>query len=150
MQRLVLVASVFVFAVLLIKPDSQACGNKILVGGHGVRYRLMRAKNAASVLVFNNSSLGADSRIKDSKLYSALKTAGYNFSIATDLNQFEASLTSNKYDLVIADESDLADLRRAVQAAPSNPRLIPILTAKKPSEDDYIRYIDQAFASKHK
>jgi hypothetical protein len=109
----------------------------------------MRAKNTASVLLFNNSSLRADSRIKDPKLYSALKTAGHSFSVATDLNQFEATLKSSKYDLVIADESDVAGLRDAVRSAPSKPLLIPILAAKKPSEADYIKYIDRAIASKH-
>jgi DNA-binding response OmpR family regulator len=110
----------------------------------------MRAKAAASVLLFNNSSLRSDARINDPKLYSALKTAGHAFTVATDLKQFEASLASNKYDLVIADESDMAGLTQAVQAAPSKPLVLPILTGKKPTEGDYIKYIDHAIAAMHK
>jgi DNA-binding response OmpR family regulator len=110
----------------------------------------MRAKTAASVLLFNNSNLRSDSRINDPKLYSALKTAGHSFTVATDLKQFEASLASTMYDLVIVDESDMAGLTQAVQAAPSKPLVLPILTGKKASEGDYIKYIDQAIAAKHK
>jgi hypothetical protein len=149
MRRFMLIIALFGLTTTL-RTDLQACGNKILVGGRGVRYRLMRAKHAASVLLFNNSSLKADSRIKDPKLYSALKAAGHTFSVATDLNQFEESLTSGRYDLVIADESDVTGLQEAVQASPSKPLLIPILAAKKTSEDDYIKYIDRAIAAKHK
>jgi hypothetical protein len=150
MRRLLLIAFLSALAVEIGKTDIQACGNKILAGGRGVRYRLMRSKTAASVLLYNDPTLHGDSRIRDPKLYSALKTAGHNFSIATDLNELEADLTAGKYDLVIADASELASLKETVQAAPTKPLLIPILSGKKASEDDYIKYIDQALTSKRK
>ena len=149
MRRFLLITALFGLTTTL-RTDLQACGNKILVGGRGVRYRLMRARDAASVLLFNNSRLKPDSRIKDPKLYSALKAGGHTFSIATDLNELEADLTTGKYALIIADESDIAGLREAVEAAPSKPLLIPIVGAKKVSEGDYLKYIDQAIAAKHK
>ena len=150
MRRLLLITFFLAFAIQIGKTDIQACGNKILAGGRGVRYRLIRSKNAASILLYNNPTLHGDSRITDPKLYSALKAAGHNFDIAADLNELQADLTTGKYDLVIADASDLAGLKEAVQAVPSKPLLIPILTGKKPSEGDYIKYIDQAIASKRK
>jgi hypothetical protein len=150
MRRLLLIAFFLGLGIQIGKTATQACGNKILSGGRGVRYRLIRSKNAASILLYKNPTLHGDSRITDPKLYSALKAAGHNFGIATDLNELQADLTTTNYDLVIADVSDLAGLKEAVQAAPSKPLLIPILTSKKPSEDDYIKYIDQAIASKRK
>jgi hypothetical protein len=150
MRRLILIAFLTALAVQVGKTDGQACGNKILAGGRGVRYRLMRSKNAASVLLYNDPILQGDSRIRDPKLYSALKTAGHSFSIATDLNELEANLATGKYDLVIADSSELASLKETVQAAPSKPLLIAILSGKKASEGDYIKYIDQALTSKQK
>jgi hypothetical protein len=150
MRRLLLMTFLSALAVQIGKTDIQACGNKILSGGRGLRYRLMRSNNTASVLLYNDPTLHGDSRIRDPKLYSALKTAGHNFSVATDLNELEADLTTGKYDLVIADAAELASLKETVQAAPSNPQLIPILSGKKASEGDYIRYIDQALTSKRK
>src|SRR5262249_6454328 len=97
MRRMMLIAFLTALAVQVGKTDIQACGNKILAGGRGVRYRLMRSNNAASVLLYNDPTLQGDSRMRDPKLYSALKTAGHSFSIATDLNELEANLITGKY-----------------------------------------------------
>jgi len=143
--------------VLNGRGDLHACGNKILAGGRGLRYRLLRSNSQnPSILLYKNANLPEAAPINDPKLYSALQRAGHNLKIAWDLSEFDASLISGKYDLVVADESDIAVLKESLNTSPSKPLLVPLivsskkLASKKITEDDYLKYIGQVMDSKQR
>jgi hypothetical protein len=71
--------------------------------------------------------------------------------VATNLDEFGADLKSGKYDLVIADASDIPAVREQVQSAPSKPLLIsPVFAGLKFRETDYTAFVEKALKSRNK
>jgi hypothetical protein len=136
---------------VLTKIDVHACGDKLLLAGRGVRYALIHPGLTGSILLYKNPSLPKDSRIRDPKLSAALKGAGHKLTVATELNELTTRLKSGKYDLVIADPSDVPAVTGQLQAAPSKPLLLSlVLPNAKIREADYTEYVDHALKSRHK
>src|SRR5215831_1900801 len=103
MRRVALIILGILSVGVLTKMDLHACGDKLLIGGRGVRYRLIHSEVIGSILLYKNPNLPKDSRIRDPKLSSALKDVGYKLTVAMEINELTADLKSGKYDLVIAD-----------------------------------------------
>src|SRR5262245_31875441 len=101
----------FALAILLASPRVQACGDKFLVIGRGVR--VFAAQHPTSILVYTTvPDVGK-------QLYSVLKKAGHKPEFVDREDRFDAALSSGKYDLVLVSLSDALILKDKIMAAPS-------------------------------
>src|SRR5262249_59603201 len=113
MRRSLLVSIVIAFAAVLHNPAVlQACGEKLLALGRGIRFQSRHTPRAASVLLYLPQ--GATGRpLADPNLESALKEAGHAVRAVTTRADLESALRSNSYDVVLANVTDAPDLERA-------------------------------------
>jgi hypothetical protein len=112
--------------VLLCWGDVQACGDKFLVVGRGIRYK-GKSAHPASILMYMNPASRLPAAAKDVQLQAGLKQAGHKVQTVDDASALGAALESARFDLVLADISDSAGLEKRVASSPSKPVVVPVL-----------------------
>jgi hypothetical protein len=152
---------------LLCWADAQACGDKFLVVGRGVRYsRAHAAARTTSILIYKNAGSRIAAGSTDAQLVSNLKQAGYKVQSVENAAGLQNALKSAKYDLVLADIADSPSLEKDVASEPSKPLVVPVLyepssaelaaakkeygCAMKAPNKDYLATIDEILARKAK
>jgi hypothetical protein len=153
---------------LLCWADAQACGDKFLVVGRGVRYSRARVAGGrpTSILIYKNPTSRIAAASKDAQLESNLKQAGYKIQSVEDAAGLQSALKSAKYDLVLADIADSPGLEKDVASEASKPLVVPVLyepssaelaaakkeygCAMKAPSKDYRATIDEIMARKAK
>jgi hypothetical protein len=119
---------VFVLSVVLWSDGpAYSCGDKLLVLGRGVRFQTLNGSRPANILAFLRAGTGASAVAGDQRFQLALKKAGYQFRVVRDDEEVDVALRSGKYDLVIAEISDLNAIDLALHSTPRAPALLPIL-----------------------
>jgi len=126
---------------------------------------MLATKNPATILVYLNPGSGISAADREYQLRSLLKLAGHKPLAVASATEFTRELGSGKYDLVLADYSDVASLGKEVQAAKPKPGMIPVMynpsadqraAAEKeysclvtPAKKNYdlLKVIDQAMAT---
>jgi hypothetical protein len=166
-MRKVLILGLAAGAVCLGWADAQACGDKFLVVGRGVKFqRAHKAVHPASILIYMNPGSRLPTVAKKIKLESNLKQAGHKVQTIEDPTRLDDALKSAQYDLVLADVADSPSLEKHVSARTSKPVVMPVLyqptadelaaaqkqygCAMKTSAKDYLAAIDTAIAQKLK
>src|SRR5215813_5000413 len=82
----------------------QACGDKFLLVGRGVKFRQAYAAiYPASIVVYTQQQRSVAKAILDPRLQSSLKTAGHKVTIAEDERALSRALESDPVDLVLTD-----------------------------------------------
>ena len=152
---------------LLCWADAQACGDKFLVVGRGVRYsRAHAAAHPTSILIYKNPASRISAAAKDAQLESNLKQAGYKVQSVENAAGLQSALKSARYDLVLADIADSPGLEKDVASEPSRPLVVPVLyepssaelaaakkeygCAMKAPSKDYLATIEEILARKAK
>ena len=108
--------------------EAGACGDKFLVIGRGVRQqRAQGAVQRASILLYLDGQAHLQAALTESKLESNLKLAGHRLRSAQGPSELAESLASGKYDIVLADISEMAALEQAVGSASRRPFLLPVI-----------------------
>ncbi len=105
--------------------EGTACGDKFLVIGRG--RRVYSAAHPASILIYLNPRTPLPRALRELKIPAALKAAGHRTRSVESEAQLDAALASGQYDLVLADLSDMTALEPKVGAAPSHPKLLPVI-----------------------
>jgi DNA-binding NtrC family response regulator len=104
--------------------DLSACGDKFLRVGRSARFRRYAAVHPAAILIYsprNSTRAGID------ELKALLNRAGHK-AVALDHGAgVSAALAASPFDVVLADYLDADQLNRDLQAAASQPALLPIL-----------------------
>jgi hypothetical protein len=129
--------SLFFFALLTIASPSlqnaNACGDKFLVIGRGLRYeRVYAAQHPGSILIYNDRNLVDPKASSD--LENVLKKAGHKVQAVENVNAMNEALKSSKFDLVVIDLNDVAALEPQIVASPSNPAVLPVIYNRTGSE----------------
>ena len=101
-------------------PTSEACGDKFLVIGRGIR-RVPRAAHPASILLYMKPGSQLPAAAHDLRLGARLKQAGHSVALTQDAAGLQHSLASERFDLVIA------DLNEARQIHTQRPLVVPLL-----------------------
>jgi DNA-binding NtrC family response regulator len=121
-MKKVLLAGIALSFISLLWTDVNACGDKFLVVGRGIRYeRAYAAKFPASILIYSDNKDG----VKD--LQSMLKKSGHKIETVGDEAKLFSSLQANKYDVVVVGLSDVALLEKKVISTPSKPAVVPVI-----------------------
>jgi len=128
MKRTAVAIGIASAATVLVWTDAQACGDKFLVVGRGVRYqRVHPAAHPGSILIYMKPGSQVPAAAKEIQLQSSLKRAGHKVDTVENAARLQDALKSVKYDLVLADIADSAALERQVGSEPSMPAVVPVL-----------------------
>jgi DNA-binding NtrC family response regulator len=150
-----IIATLFLLGIAV----AEACGDKALRIGRGVRFQ--RTTHPASVLIYIPSN-----PTRASQVQSLLKKVGHKSYAALQENNFSDALRSGEYDLVLSDLDVAANLGRQIENSPSRPVLVAVVSegtkaevaaaqkhyshlVKNPhSADRYLDAIDEAMRSR--
>ena len=103
-----------------------ACGDKLLMLGRGVRFQSKHTPRAASVLLYLPES-ATGLALTDPKLESALREAGHAVRAVTSPADLESALRGGTFDVVLANVTHAPELERAQGLAAHNAVLLPAI-----------------------
>src|SRR5512146_1342244 len=125
MKRLPLLAAIVVGVMTLGQGVAAGCGDKfVLIGGAA---RVNRSKFPSRVLVFMNPASRVPAAEKEFHVEATLTAAGHKAKVVESEAEVEKELQSGKYDLVLADVADVANLRKQCGSSASKPAVLPLL-----------------------
>jgi hypothetical protein len=122
MRRVFVIALVATLTAASV--DLGACGDKFLRVGRSARFRRYAAVHPATILIYppqNSTHRGIE------ELNALLKQAGHRPVAIEREAGIVGILAAARYDVVIADYADAAQIKASLEAAPSKPELLPIL-----------------------
>ena len=126
MKRILTSAGLLATALLVLGPDLQACGDKSLMAG-GIRMqRAYAARFPASVLMYVPASSRLNGATHDLKIERSLLQVGHKYHEVTSWTEFQDSVASGQYNLVLTDAADLAEVQQRLEAASSSALVIPV------------------------
>jgi hypothetical protein len=124
MKRGAILAAVVILSVPALWRVAEACGDKLLLVGHGARFgRAYAAIHPAHILIYARPSIAAKAAIRDPKLHNALRQAGHAVSVIEDPPLLEQALHTGAVDVVLADVADWSMVEPAVSKAASKAAL---------------------------
>ena len=133
MRRYLLVSMLLAAAVIVQNPALlEACGEKLLVLGRGIRFQSRHTPRAASVLLYLHQA-GTSRSLADPNLETALEEAGHAVRAVTTIADLESALSSGSYDVVLANITDAPDLGRVQSVAERNAVVLPAVYLIAPS-----------------
>jgi hypothetical protein len=127
----------WIVLVAIVQADGvQACGDKFLLVGRGVKFRQAYAAiYPASIIVYAQPQQPSTAKaILDPRLHASLKAAGHHVTIAEDERALARLLDSDPVDLVLTDVADADRISKQAAAAPSRPAVLPVMF--EPSKEE--------------
>lgn len=124
MCRRVLVGAVVVATFASSAADLRACGDKFLRAGRSARARGYAAIHPASILIYKPRATPKGL----SEFEAMLKRAGHKAVAVQRESGLSQAFAGAKYDVVIADYEEVANIKEELQAIPSRPGLLPVLS----------------------
>lgn len=122
-------------AAALAASASLACGEGQFNMGQGMRYQGYLAPRPATVLVYDDAGSSADAADR-AKLYKGLEMAGHRVTVVEDASAFSTAVAGKRYDVVIADLSDVDQLSADAGLVASQARLLPVVDRKSRNAPD--------------
>jgi len=164
MRRLTSIFLIVLSISLLSMVAADACGDKLLRIGRGARFQ--RSMHPAVVLIYIPSTAPADVSTQAPRLQSFLKKAGHKANVVQGTSGLGLALSSSKYDVVLTDLGQVADVQREIDGSASKPVVVPMIFSGTKSEvaaakkhyrcvvknhnngDEYLDAIDEAMRSR--
>src|SRR5436309_8818826 len=117
----------FALTLLLLSHSmAQACGDKLLALGRGVRFqRAYKAAHPATILIYTGQNSKGGS-LAAPGLQASLTHAGHRLQVAANVAQAQDLLKSGRFDLVLADFPGAATLAEEARSTPSKPTVLPV------------------------
>jgi len=159
MRRTLTIVAVAAALLAISIPRTEACGDKVLRIGRGVRFQ--RTSHPVAVLVYIPSNSE-----RATQLQSMLEKVGHTSYKAPDVDSLRTALMSRRYDVVFTDLAEAARLEQQIETLPSKPVVVPVVSKETKAEisaakkqykclvthphsgDYYLDAIDEAFRSK--
>jgi hypothetical protein len=103
----------------------EACGDKFLLVGRGVRFqRAYAAVHPANILIYARPTTSANRAIRDPQFQKSLRQAGHQVSVIEDPTLFEHALQLSPFDIVLADLLEAPAIDRLVTSSPSHAKVL--------------------------
>src|SRR5262245_9990614 len=150
MRRLLLWIILASAVLTSMAADLEACGDKLLVLGRGIRFQSRHTPRAASVLLYLPLTAQGQT-LTDPNIESALREAGHTVHAATTPEELRAALRSGGYDVVLTNITDAQELERAERSTSSGAVVLPAVYLVAPGGQRAPRQqakADQAKAAK--
>jgi len=133
MRRYLIGFLVIVAAVLTQHPVLlEACGEKLLALGRGIRFQSRHTPRAAAVLLYAPES-ASGRPLSDPNLESALEEAGHAVRAVTTSADLESALSSGGFDVVLANITDAPELERVRAVTERQAVVLPAVYLVAPS-----------------
>ena len=159
-----------VFAIAaLLAGVAYPCGDKLMLLFGGTRFRqIYSSGRPASILAYVPPSSPIAAVVRDLEHLPALKHAGHRFHTVQDTADLAQAVTGGKYDLLLVDVADAANLEQRFPPDRSRPVVVPVLyrpsktetaavkkkfscVLKSPAKPiDYLEVIDRAVELRRK
>jgi DNA-binding NtrC family response regulator len=127
MRRILIVPAIIAGIVLLGIPAADACGDKALRIGRGIRFQ--RTTHPVSVLIYIPSN-----NLRATQLQSMLKKVGHKSSAVQSEDRLGDALKSGQYDLVFTDLAAAASLETNIKTSPFKPVLVAVVSEGRKAE----------------
>lgn len=125
-KRLLGLFALAIAALILVTTNANACGDKFLVVGRGLRYeRAYAAEHPGSILVYRNKNYQDPKASSD--LENALKKAGHKVQSVDDVTTLSTMLKSTKFDMVVINLSDAPMLEEQIISSTYKPAVLPVI-----------------------
>ena len=136
MRSYAVISWIALMAVVQGADGVQACGDKFLLVGRGVKFRQAYAAiyPASIILYAQPQQQSVAKAILDPRLQSGLKAAGHRITIAEDERALTHALESDRVDLVLTDVADAERIARQAGTAPTHPAVLPVMF--EPSKEE--------------
>jgi hypothetical protein len=118
-----------VIAVTAVIPAAiplDACGDKLMMLGRGIRFQSKHTPKAASVLLYLPES-ATGLALTDPKLETALREAGHAVRAVTSATDLEAALRTGGFDVVLANVTHAPELEKAKSVAEQKAVVLPAI-----------------------
>jgi len=109
-----------------------ACGDKLLVLGRGIRFQSRHTPRAAAVLLYLPPA-AAGQAITDPDLESALREAGHTVHAVTTNDELRDALHGGNYDVVLTNVTNAAELERAERDTAGTAAVLPAVYLMAPA-----------------
>ena len=119
-----------VFATTLLAssaPVAQACGDKLLVLGHGVKYNHFTPSYRPSIIAYVPDSVPQAAAVNDPQFQAELRKAGVNLRLVQQADVLTEALQSGKYDVILVDLQDAAMVDQQVKSAAVSTVVMPVV-----------------------
>jgi hypothetical protein len=104
---------------------AEACGDKFLLVGRGVRFqRAYAAVHPANILIYARSTTDANRAIRDPQFHKTLRQAGHQLSVIEDATLFQHALRLSSFDIVLADLTEAPAIDSLLATTPSQPKAL--------------------------
>ena len=124
-------------AALAVGVPAQACGDKFLVLGRGVRYSQLRGPGRPlAVLILKNADPKVNAAVMDPELQRQLKQAGHKVEVAEDYPQLDQVLKVGSVDLILADLTEAGKVGELLRSAAAKAVVMPVVYAGSKAETD--------------
>jgi DNA-binding NtrC family response regulator len=159
MRKTLSIVAVITALLVISIPTVEACGDKVLRIGRGVRFQ--RTTHPTAVLIYIPSNAE-----RATQLQSMLQKVGHTTYKVQDVDSLRVALMSQRYDIIFTDLAEAARLEEQVKTSASKPVVVPVVSketkaqiseAKKQykclvthphSGDYYLDAIEEALRSK--
>ena len=126
MRRILLSLGVASTVFIQSSVPVDACGDKLLMLGRGIRFQSRHSGRPAAVLLYLPMGTRGGGPLTDPKLESALTEAGHTVRSVTTKEELSQALRSGQYDVVLADLAEAADLQRSLATDATNAVVLPV------------------------
>jgi hypothetical protein len=133
MRRVLLSIALAAMALVQGAVPLDACGDKLLVLGRGIRFQSRHTPRAASVLLYLPPAPSGQS-LSDPNLEPALREAGHTVHAVTTNEELGAALRTGGYDVVLANITNASDVERAERATPGGATVLPAVYLLAPAD----------------
>lgn len=125
----VLIVSTFMLSGMM---DVNACGDKTLRVGKGIRFQQMFAsRHPSAILIYSPAIPGG----KAPQLRDYLKKIGHKPYVVDDTARLNEALKSGQYDMVLTDFAEAANLRRQIASSTPRTMVVPIVYKRPKAEE---------------
>lgn len=117
--------------VLLATPVADACGDKFLLVGRGLKFqRAYAAIYPANILLYVSPGAARSSVMRDAKFQGALKSAGHQITVVENADVVKGAVQSGSFDIILAEISQATSLGTPADLAASKSIVLPVVVDK--------------------
>jgi ABC-type amino acid transport substrate-binding protein len=124
-------SALFVVIAALSGTAALACGDKLLAVGRGLRFQHDSAAHQANLVIYSAGTQNG-AALSSTRLQTTLRRAVHRLQLVQGGSELHQALKTGRVDVMLVDFTDITELTRQLQSAPSKPVILPILV--KPSK----------------
>jgi ABC-type amino acid transport substrate-binding protein len=121
-------SAILVVAICLTATDAEACGEVMLRSLNTMRYHAFVTHHPATIVLYSGDAAADHAPAGLAKLRDRLAKAGHKVSMVRGPDELAKALAANRYDVVIADTSDMVSVTTQLTKSSREPALIPMLS----------------------